>query len=367
MKIVSKRFLQSFFSLAIIAILVNNFDVNKIISQVSSSKNINNPKFSIKSVESGCWPLVIIGSGPAGLGAATYAGQAAIKTLVIEGKMPGGYPTKAGTIYNYPSYKEIEGHEIYTKIKAQAESKNIEFKSGHVAKVNLSYRPFIISLKDNSEIQASAIIISTGSKPVKTGVPGEKEYFGKGVAYCANCDGPMFKDKHIAVIGGGYGALRETGQLTKFAKQITLVNPNKNLRGPEMLIARAKSPKVTIKNNYKLKEIAGNGVKITGIKVSSSNGDSKGTSSIPVDGVFIALGQRPNTNLFKDKLKLNSKNEIVITNCKTQGTSIEGVFAAGDVSDRSQHQIITGVGEGYRAALSAEKYLKSINALKTCI
>ena len=365
MKIVSKKLLQSFFSLAIIAILVSNFDVSKIIFQISNSKNIiNNTK---SSIESGCWPLVIIGSGPAGLGAATYAGQAAIKTLVIEGNMPGGYPTKAGTIYNYPSYKEIEGHELYTKIRAQAESKHIEFKSGQVTKVNLNSKPFVISLKDNSPIQASAIIITTGSKPIKTGVPGEKEYFGKGIAYCATCDGPMFKDQHVAVIGGGYSALREVGQLTKFAKQITLVNPNKNLRGPEMLIARANSSKVTIKHNHKLLEIAGNGGKVTGIKVSNSNGDSKEANSIPVDGVFIALGQRPNTSLFAGQLKLNPKKEIIITNCKTQGTSIEGVFAAGDVSDRSQHQIVTGVGEGYRAALSAEKYLKKINALKTCI
>ena len=309
--------------------------------------------------------VAIIGSGPGGMGAAIYLGRAngdhtQRNIMVIEGELAGGTPMKAGKIQNYPGVPDaegIEGPELMANMRAQALQNNVGFVAQKVTKVDFSSTPYKLELSGGQTIKSPAVIIATGNKPISTNAPGEKEYIGKGVAFCANCDGPFFKNKVIAVIGGGYGALRETGQLLQFASQIFMINKNDQLKGPDMLLKHANDPKVTVLNNCDLIEIVGNGAKVCAVKYTDLK--TKAVKTLDVDGVFVALGQVPNSHIFKDQVKLNDKNEIIV-DCQTLQTSVPGVWAVGDVTDKSMHQIPTAMGEGYKAGLNAESYLKKL-------
>ncbi len=306
--------------------------------------------------------VAIIGSGPAGMGAAIYLGRANSNSadhniLVIEGELAGGTPMKAGIIQNYPGIPNIEGPELMASMREQALQNNVQFVPQLVSSVDFSSAPFTLKLSGGQTIKSPAVIIATGNKPISTNVPGEKEYIGKGVAFCANCDGPFFKNKIIAVIGGGYGALRETGQLKQFANQIFIINKNDQLKGPDMLLNYAKDPKVTVLNNCDLTKIAGNGTKVIAIEYTDLK--TKAAKTLNVDGVFVALGQIPNSHIFTDHVKLNDKNEIIVDS-QTLQTSVPGVWAVGDVTDKSMHQIPTVTGMGYTAGLNVETYLKKL-------
>lgn len=324
------------------------------------AKQINLPEAELISDPQ----VAIIGSGPSGMGAAIYLGRAngdspKRNIMVIEGELAGGTPMKAGTIQNYPGIPDIEGPDLMTSMREHALQNNVQFVPQKVTKVDFSSSPFKLELSGGQTIKSPAVIIATGNKPISTNVPGEKEHIGKGVAFCANCDGPFFKNKVIAVIGGGYGALRETGQLKQFASQIFIINKNDQLKGPDMLLNHANDPKVTVLNNCDLNEIVGNGTKVCAIKY--TNLKTKEIKTLNVEGVFVALGQIPNSYIFKDQVTFNDKNEIVV-DCQTLQTSVPGVWAVGDVTDKSMHQIPTAVGEGYKAGLNAESYLKKLKA-----
>lgn len=299
--------------------------------------------------------LAIIGSGPAGLGAAIYSGRANTKTVVIEGQTPGGQPTKAGVIQNWPGTAEIAGPDLVENMRTHAGQNGVQFVSATVTNVDFSKTPFTIQLSNQQTVKAQAVVIATGAKPTLSHVPGEEQYIGSGVAFCANCDGPLFKDQVVAVIGGGYGALREVGLLEKFAKKILIINEYDTLKAQKLFTNYAKNPKVQVYNQTKLVNITGDNQKVTGITV--RNLKTNQVSTLPVDGVFIALGQTPNSAVFKNQLQLNAKGEVVVDS-QTLATNVPGIFAAGDVTDKAGHQILLANAAGYQAAMQAENYLK---------
>lgn len=305
--------------------------------------------------------LAVIGSGPAGLGAAIYSGRANTATLVIEGPTQGGQPTKAGVIQNWPGTPEIAGPDLVDNMRTHASKNGVQFVSASVTSVDFSKQPLTLQLSNQQTVKAQAVIIATGAKPTLSNVPGEAQYIGSGVAFCANCDGPLFKDQVVAVIGGGYGALREVGLLDKFAKKILIINEQDKFKAPKMLANYANSPKIQIYQQHQLVQITGDGHKVTGIEIRDKK--SNKTQTLPVDGVFMALGQSPNSAVFKEQINLNAKGEIVVDG-QTLSTNAPGVFAAGDVTDKAGHQIVLANAAGYNAAMQAENYLKKLKIIE---
>lgn len=303
--------------------------------------------------------IIIIGGGPAGYAAAVAAANGKIDTLVIEGEQPGGQPTKAGDIKNFPSYKSINGGELVANMRDHAEELGAKMIEVQATKVDFSTQPFKVWTDTNVPLLAHAVIIATGSAPIKLNCPGEDKYWGKGVVVCAKCDGYLFKDKPIVIVGGGYSALREVGNLEPHTRKITIINPDTKLTGPQFLINKVQTLGVKVLQNYEVKQILGTDSEITGIEVLDKS--SGKTSIIPTQGVLVGLGWRPNIDLFKGKLKLNPQNQIVITN--DTETSIPGVFAAGDVTSKGRHQLFMAASAGFAAAMDAEKYLREKNII----
>jgi thioredoxin reductase (NADPH) len=297
--------------------------------------------------------LVIIGSGPCGLCAAIYASRAKTNHVVITGQEEGGKLTKASYLENWPGVQSILGGELANDLKKQAEALGTTFIYDVVSEVDFNQYPYLIKLAKNNPIRAKSIVIGTGSKPNKLKCPGEDKYFGKGIAICAYCDAPLFQDKKVVVVGGGYAALREIGIIKKYTDNITVINKDDYLSGPKMLQNYvANDPSIKLLNNHVVLEIQGDGDKVTNIKI--KNKSTNEIKTLPVDGVFISIGAKPNTKIFKDKLNLNEKKQIVVD---TTRTSVKHVYAGGDVTNQSYHQAIMAAGEGYACAMNAEKDL----------
>lgn len=298
--------------------------------------------------------LIIIGSGPAGLTAAIYAARGNLSPLVISGREAGGQLVTTTDVDDYPGFDTgIQGPELIARMRRQAERFKTRFINEDVVSVNLKVRPFVVKT-ENQELQANSLIIATGATAKWLGLASEEKFRGRGVSACAVCDGFFFKDKMVAVVGGGDSALRETNYLSKLCKQVTIIHRRDSLRAQAALqdLIRSK-PNVNFIWNSVVEEILGQD-KVTGLKL--KNTQTGEISQLQVDGLFVAIGRKPNTTFLKDQLNLDERGYVVVKN-DTQ-TEIPGVFVAGDVSDYNYRQAVTAAGAGCRAAFDVEEYLE---------
>ena len=302
--------------------------------------------------------IVILGSGPAGLTAAIYASRANLEPLVVEGIQPGGQLTTTTEVENFPGFEHgIQGPELMTVTRAQATRFGAEIVSDTVMKVELGARPLRVSLESGTTLTADALIVATGATAKYLGLPSEKTLLGHGVSACATCDGFFFRGKEVVVVGGGDTAMEEASFLTKFASRVYLVHRRSEFRASKIMAQRTlANPTVEAVLDAVVEEILGTpetgvaGVKVKNVK----SGDSR---TLPVKGYFSAIGHQPNTALFKGQLAMNDVGYLTVATPSTR-TSIEGVFAAGDVADPTYRQAISAAGEGCKAAIDAERWLE---------
>ena len=300
--------------------------------------------------------LVIIGSGPAGLTAAIYAARANLSPLLIEGWQSGGQLTTTTEVENYPGFsKGIMGPELMKEMRGQAERFGTEFLTGDVSAVDLSQRPFRLTIDGEQIVEAEALILATGASALQIGLTNEHRLIGHGVSTCATCDGYFFRGQDLVVVGGGDSALEEATFLTKFARTVTVVHRRDKLRASKIMQDRAmKNEKISFAWNSVVEDILGQDV-VTGVRLKNI---VTGTSTdLACAGVFVAIGHRPNTDLFKGQLAMDEKGYLLTS--QGTATSVAGVFAAGDVQDTKYRQAITAAGSGCMAAIDAERFLES--------
>ena len=297
--------------------------------------------------------LIIVGGGPAGFTAAVYSARAALKPLELLGPAPGGQAATTEKMENFPGFPEgIGGQALASLMQEQAENFGARLKIEEVTEVDLSKRPFRVVTYDG-EYLARALIIATGARPRHLGVPGESKFIGRGVSFCATCDGFFYRDKVVAVIGGGDSAVDEALFLTKFARLVHIVHRRDALRANKQGQARAfANPKINFIWNTVVEEVLGEN-KVQAIKLRRTDTDE--VSELPTDGVFVYVGLDPNTRLFVGQLELDESGYIVTD--KRQHTSVAGVFAAGDVQDPNFRQVVIASGTGAAAAIEAERFL----------
>jgi len=300
--------------------------------------------------------IVIIGSGPAGLTAAIYAARANLSPLLIEGWQSGGQLTTTTEVENYPGFsKGIMGPELMKEMRGQAERFGTEFLTGDVSAVDLSQRPFRLTIDGEQIVEAEALILATGASALQIGLTNEHRLIGHGVSTCATCDGYFFRGQDLVVVGGGDSALEEATFLTKFARTVTVVHRRDKLRASKIMQDRAmKNEKISFAWNSVVEDILGQDV-VTGVRLKNI---VTGTSTdLACAGVFVAIGHRPNTDLFKGQLAMDEKGYLLTS--QGTATSVAGVFAAGDVQDTKYRQAITAAGSGCMAAIDAERFLES--------
>ena len=312
-------------------------------------------------------PIVIIGSGPAGLTAAIYTARAELNPLVIEGEpsstgdQPGGQLMLTTEVENFPGFPDgILGPQLMADMKAQAERFGATFLTRKVTKVDLTKKPFEIWIdnpdKDLPTHTADALIISTGAQSVMLEVEGEKRLLGHGLSTCATCDGFFFKDKKIAVVGGGDSAIEEATFLTKFASEVTVIHRRDELRASKIMQKRAhENPKINFLWDSEVTEILGSS-SVEGVKIRNTKTFEE--TKLDLEGIFIAIGHTPNTSLFIDKLSIDDLGYIN-TEPQNTKTNVEGVFACGDVQDHKYRQAVTAAGSGCMAAIDAEHWLEN--------
>ena len=304
--------------------------------------------------------VVIIGSGPAGLTAATYAARASLEPLLIEGITAGGPTggqlTLTTDVENYPGFPQgIMGPQLIMDMRAQAERFGTTFVTDDVTEVDLSRRPFRIVTTSNGEVFANALILATGARPRRLEVPGEDELWGGGVSACATCDGFFFRDRHVVVVGGGDSAMEEATFLTKFASKVSIVHRREELRASKIMQERAfKNDRIEFVLNATISEIKGNNGQVSAVELTDTvSGD---TRDMACDGVFLAIGHIPNTALVDGVLETDDEGYLLVEQPSTR-TNVPGVFAAGDVMDHVYRQAVTAAGTGCRAAIDAERFL----------
>ncbi len=300
--------------------------------------------------------LVIIGSGPAGLTAAIYAARGNLNPVVISGREAGGQLTLTTDVDDYPGFEEgIQGPDLMIKMRKQAQRFATRFIDGDVIYVDFKNKPFTIKT-ESQELQTESVIIATGASSLWLGLESEKRLIGKGVSSCAVCDGFFFKDKDVVVVGGGDTAMREAQFLSKLCKSVTVVHRRGELRAQSALVELVKSkPNVKFLFNTTIEEVIGQ-AKVTGLRLKNTQDNS--TSEMTIDGVFVAIGHKPNTDFLKGQVELDEKGYIIVKN--ETHTSVEGVFVAGDVADHKYRQAVTAAGAGCKATFDAEEYLENL-------
>ena len=311
-----------------------------------------NSVFGVLMVEK----LIIIGSGPAGLSAAIYASREGFEPLVISGATAGGQLELTTTVENFPGFPDgVQGPEIINLMKKQAEKFGTRFVQDDVTDVDFESNPKVITV-GGEKYEANAVIVATGANAKMLGLESEKKFFGKGVSTCATCDGPFFKNKNVIGIGGGDTAMEDSNFLTKFANSVTIVHRRDKLRASKIMQERTmNNGKIKLLFNTVVEEIIGD-ARVTSVKLRNVLTDQ--VSSMDIDGVFLAIGYTPNTNVFKDKLELDEQGYIVTS--EEVKTNIEGVFIAGDVADKFFRQAITASASGVKCALLAREYLSEL-------
>ncbi len=324
-----------------------------------------NTQFSLENLEEkqNIMPVAVIGSGPAGLMAATYTARGGKDTFVIEGNKPGGLLMDTTDVANWPGELSIKGQEIIDHLHAQAEHQGVQFVKDAVERIDTSQWPYVIYTENGSIMYALSIIIATGASPRKLGIPGEQEYWGAGVTSCAVCDAPFYKGEEVVVFGGGDSAVEEAIQLASYAKKITILVRKDHMRAAVGMQDRLKEyPQVSIQYNVEPRKILGNGELLTGVVL--YNNKTGKTSTFATSGVFLAVGHDPNSAIVKQVVKTDAHGYIHI-GPGNQQTSVSGIFAAGDVADFRYRQAGTASGQGISAGLDTVRFLDEIGFTPT--
>ena len=301
--------------------------------------------------------VAIVGSGPAGLTAAIYCARANLKPVVVEGLLAGGQLMNTTEVENFPGFPEgVQGPELMDRFRKQAERFGTIFVPGDVVAADFSSRPFAIRT-DERELRARAVIVATGASPRTLGVEGEREYAGRGVSYCATCDGFFFRDREIVVVGGGDSALEEALFLSRYGSRVSVIHRRDGFRASKIMAERAlRSPKIEVVWDSVVEGVAGDGRKVTEIRV--RNVKTGEISTRPCSGFFVAIGHVPNTAAFRSVLPTDAGGYLEVRG-GSSFTSVDGVFAAGDVHDHTYRQAITAAGAGCRAAIDCERWLEA--------
>jgi thioredoxin reductase (NADPH) len=299
--------------------------------------------------------LIIVGSGPAGLTAAIYAARANLEPIVLAGSAPGGQLMITSDVENYPGFPDgIQGPELMAAFRQQAERFGTQIVDVDIDRVDFSSRPFRIWAR-GTEYRGESVIIATGASALWLGLESETRLRGRGVSACATCDGFFFRDKEIAVVGGGDTALEEATFLTRFASKVHLLHRRDAFRGSKIMIDRAKAnPKIAIRLNTAVDEVLGD-AKVSGLRLRDTQTGE--TDEVDMQGLFVAIGYRPNTDAFRDWLEVDDKGYLVVHD--ETGSKIDGVFIAGDVHDHRYRQAVTAAADGCKAAIDAERWLES--------
>ncbi|MFN3393458.1 MAG: thioredoxin-disulfide reductase [Candidatus Thermochlorobacter sp.] len=303
--------------------------------------------------------VVIMGSGPAGLTAAIYAARALLKPLVIDGSQPGGQLMTTTEVENFPGFVHgVMGPKLMDDMRAQAKRFGATFLYGEVTAVDLSERPFTLTVDGKTKLLADTLIISAGARAKLLGLENERKYMGYGVSACATCDGFFFKEKQVFVVGGGDTAMEEALFLTKYAASVTILHRRDEFRASKIMLDRARRhPKIKFITSVVVDDVLGDGKVLTGLRLRYLKTGQ--IAEVPADGLFVAIGHEPNTKLFVGQLDLDEAGYI-LTKKSTMETSVEGVFAAGDCADKIYRQAITAAGTGCMAALDAERYISAL-------
>jgi len=332
-----------FFFLAVVPSCVSS-DASKIPYDIHNALGVEN-----------LVPVVAIGSGPAGLSAALYTARANFYTIVIEGKKRGGQLTETSYVENWPGVKRTLGRFAVAQVREQAAAYGAEFLADHVTSVDFTQWPFVIRNRSGLELRAMTVVIGTGVTPRKLGIPGEQKYWGAGVTACAICDAPLYNGEEVVVIGGGDAAAEEATQLAGYASKVTVLVRKGKMRAAHAMQERLKDyDNIFVKYNLEVQEILGDGEFVTGVRL--RNNLTGEISDFATNGVFLAIGRDPNSQIFADYLDMDAIGHINVIG-RSQATTISGVFAAGDVANPDYKQAGVAAGDGVKAGLDVSRYL----------